>query len=126
MLDSAIELVNLSNQSSTSWLDVDLSGYTSSGTDEISDDTFCAILYIVLSDSAGSASTPAAFFRKNGTTDLVGQLGTSCDHGHSHAFYSQGQVGLDSDYIFEYKLQAGGANTMNIIVYLVGYIEQIS
>lgn len=126
MLDSAISLVSLTSQSSTGWVDVDLSGYTSAGTDDISDDTFAAIIYIALSDTAGASSTPAAFFRKNGTTDAIGQLGTSCDHGHSHVFYSQGIVGVDSDYIFEYKLQAGGSNTMSITVYLVGYIEQLS
>lgn len=126
MLDSAIQVLSLASQSSTSWVDIDLSGYTSTGTSDISDDTFCAILYIALADSSGASATPAAFFRKNGTSDAIGQLGTSCDHGHSHYMYSQGQVGLDSNYIFEYKLQAGGANTMSIQVYLVGYIEQIS
>lgn len=126
MLDSAIQVLNLTSQSSTGWVDIDLSGYTSTGTDQISDDTFCAILYIALADSGGATATPSAFFRKNGTTDAIGQLGTSCDHGHSHYMYSQGQVGLDSNYIFEYKLQAGGSNTMSITVYLIGYIEQLS
>lgn len=126
MLDSAISILALTSQSTTGWVDIDLSGYTSVGTSDISDDTFAVILYIALSDSAGASSTPAAFFRKNGTSDAIGQLGTSCDHGHSHIFYSQGQVGVDENYIFEYKLQAGGSNTMSIDVYMVGYIEQIS
>ena len=126
MFDNVINVLNLPGVSTSTWTDLDFTGYTSSGTGQISDDTFAVILQVRVKDSASATSDAFISYRKNGSTDTIGQLVAQPSHINNTYHFEQGIVYLDSNYICERAILASGANTLTSDIYLIGYIEQIS
>jgi len=123
-IEPVILALNLNNVSSTGWTDLDVSGYTSSGTDEISDDAFELVLYVVFNDTGSAANDTYILFRPNGSTYTHGAV--NGNHRNNGEGRQQITIPLDDDYIFEYNVGASGANTADAKIYIIGYIEQIS
>lgn len=123
-IEPAILALNLNNVSSTGWTDLDVSGYTSSGTSAISDDAIELVMYVIFNDTGSASNDTYILFRPNGSTYTHGAV----NGGHINNSEGRQQVTilLDNNYIFEYNVAASGASTADAKIYIIGYIEQIS
>lgn len=121
MLDTRSSILALTNTSDVAWTDVDV---TSLMPATISADTVALIILAEIRDTGSAATDCSVSFRKNGTTSTALVV-----HGsHINDVYGGGQgiVGIDSNDILEYTVDATGANTADVNAYIVGYIEQLS
>lgn len=125
MLENSVEILNLTSQSTTSWTDLDLSGYTSSGTGDLSDNAIAVIVLAKMRDSASATTNISLRLRKNGSATADGTFIMNGSHLNSQYMNAQGIVPIDTDYVLERDIAASGAGTLDVLLYLVGYIEQL-
>lgn len=125
-LDNKPAVLTLTSQSTLGFTNLDLSTLTpSGGGTTLSNDTIAALLLVAFKDSGSAASVANAQFRINGGAGLANMI-VPASHINNQFNYAQGIVAVDSAYILEYAINASGANTAALTVYLVGYIEQLT
>jgi len=113
-----IQILNLNGVSDTAWTDKDVSA-------NVSDAAFAALLAVFFKDSASATVEVSAKFRENGASSD----GTGFVFGrHLNNQWQSNQliIPLDADKIFEYSIEASGANTATLHVYLIGYFSKIT
>jgi len=117
MLSTTEYLVALANQNDIAWTDVDCTATTSPK-------TIAVILSIRCSDSGGTGFEYVGV-RPNGSTetDKITRAYAGGDAGDENQ--NDCICGVDNSQIFEYMLEASGAGTGNVYIYLVGYIEKV-
>ena len=115
----------LTGQSTVAFTNLDLTALTSAGSSDISDNTIAVVLNVAFKDSGSAATYATAELRSNGATQN-GALIVPAHHINSQFNYGQGIIAVDENYILEYAINASGANTAALSIYVVGYIEQLA
>lgn len=113
-----VSILTLTNVSDTAWTDENVSA-------EVSEDAFAVLLYVAFNDSASASTHTYAKFRKNGSSsDGVG----SVNGYHINNVFQTGHliIPIDDNKIFEYNIEASGANTATLHLHLVGYYSKIT
>ena len=113
-----VPILTLNSVSDTGWTAENVSA-------EVSADAFAIVLLAFFLDTASSTVNTFAKFRGNGSTSD----GTAYIHGghlNSHWRSQQFVIPIDDNKIFEYNIEASGANTATLHLYLVGYYSKIT
>lgn len=113
-----VQILNLNNVSDTAWTDKNISA-------NVSSDAFAAFLLLAFYDTASATVNTFAKFRENGSSH-DGSAFVQGGHLNSVFNVEQAIVPLDANKVFEYNIEASGANTATLHVYLVGYYSKIT
>lgn len=120
MFEDSVQVLNQTGQSTTTWTDLDISGATG-----ISTKAIIGIFKCKIKDSGSAATQIVLQLRVKGSSDADG---TSVLYGsHINNQYNGGPaiVGLDGDLTLQYAYTASGAGTLDVLIYLIGYIEKL-
>lgn len=113
-----VSILTLNGVSDTGWTDKNVSA-------NVSADAFAVVLLVFFQDTASATVNTFAKFRENGSSSD----GTGWVHGgHLNSQWRSQQlvIPIDDNKIFEYNIEASGANTATLHVYLIGYYSKIT
>lgn len=120
MLDDRVEVYNQTGRSTTAWTDLDISGASGLSAKAIS-----AILLCKIRDSGSAATQIVLQLRAKGSATSDGTFNLNGSHINSQYNGAQGIVGLDDDLTLQYAYTASGAGTLDVLIYLIGYVEKL-
>jgi len=118
MLDDRIEVLNSANVSTTAWTDLDVSG-------DVSEKSIAAILLCKIRDTGSAATQIVLQLRAKGSATSDGTFNLNGSHINDEYNGAQAIVGLDDDYTLQYAYTASGSGTLDVLIYLIGYVEQL-